>query len=44
MLKRSLMDVVDHIDEATNGGDCVSKVRLGKEKGYDIIIADYFMP
>ncbi len=50
MLKRSLIDLVDHIDEATNGIDCVNKVissmksSFGGGKGYDIIITDYFMP
>jgi len=42
MLKRSLQDSVDYIEEAVNGKDCVGQIIAGKQ--YDIIITDYFMP
>jgi len=48
MLKRSLIDIVDYIDEAKNGKDCLEQMqrRVTEQPydSYDIIIMDYFMP
>ena len=46
MVSRSLRDTYGEVDEAVDGVDAVSKVRLSMEtqRPYDLILMDFFMP